>query len=78
MFSGRNTYPTSVHNGYSGAVSPSVGHFEYQDFRQHQHVRPPAATGNTFGGSGPPDSPGGIIAVGTRGGGAALHPVSRD
>ena len=32
--SGRNIYPTSVHNRYfSGSVSPSVGHFEYQDFR---------------------------------------------
>ena len=48
----RSTLHLSVHNGYSGSVSPSVGHSEYQDFRQHQHVRPSAATGNSFGGSG--------------------------
>ena len=56
----------------------SVVYFEYQDFRQHQHVRPSAATDYSFGGSDSPRSPGGIIAGGTRGGGVALHPPSRD
>ena len=73
----RNIYTTSVHNGYSGSVSPSVGHFEYQDFRQHQHVRPSAATGSSFGRFDSLHSPGGTIAGGTRDDGAALHPVSR-
>ena len=59
-------------------VGPSVAHFEYQDVRQHQHVRPSVATGNRFGGSDSPHSPGGTIAGGTRGGGAALRPVCRD
>ena len=72
-----NIYPKYVHNGYSRSVSLPVGHFEYQDFRQHQHVRPSAATGNSVRGSDSPHSLGGTIAGGTRGG-AALHPVSRD
>ena len=78
FFSGRNINPTSVHNGCSGSVSPSIGHFEYQDFRKHQHIRPSSVTGDSFGESDSPHSPGGAIAGGTRGGGAALHLVSRD
>ena len=77
-YSGRNIYPTSVKNGYSGSVSPSLGHFKCQGFRQHQYVRPSAAIGNGSGGSVYLHSPGGTIASGARGGGAALHPVSRD
>ena len=47
-------------------------------FSEHEHGRPSAATGNSFGGSDSHHSPGGVIAGGGRRGDAALHPVSRD